>query len=162
MPVSPTGKSRVSGKSRPRPAGRIINTETRASYEPRRLGPAPARLRVESPIWRSRRFRPPLRFDCGQGSAPDRATGRPKPIATGVLQMSPVPAGRVAGCRIAGKLSGTEREWMRAGRPRSRVGPPPITLAPQGGARRLAGPQPVPMRPSRQAWWPFGDHSFFV
>ena len=31
-----------------------------------------------------------------------------------------VPAGRVAGCRIAGKLSGRQRERMRAGRPRSR------------------------------------------
>ena len=40
---------------------------------------------------------------------------------------------------------------MRAGRPRSRVGPPPITLAPQGDMRRLAGPQPVPMRQCRHA-----------
>ena len=32
-----------------------------------------------------------------------------------------VPAVRVAGRRTAGKLSGTERECMRAGRPRSRV-----------------------------------------
>ena len=31
-----------------------------------------------------------------------------------------VPAGRVVGCRIARKLSGTQRERMRAGRPRSR------------------------------------------
>ena len=66
-----------------------------------------------------------------------------------------IPAGGVAGCRIAGKLSGTQRDSMRAGRPRSRVAPPPITLAPQGGTRRLAGPQPVPMRQSRHAWWPF-------
>ena len=55
-----------------------------------------------------------------------------------------VPAGRVAGCLIAGKLSGTQRECMRAGRPRSRVAPPPIPLAPRGGVRRLAGPQPYP------------------
>ena len=34
-----------------------------------------------------------------------------------------VAAGRVAGCHIAGKLSGAQRECMRAGRPRSRVGP---------------------------------------
>ena len=34
-----------------------------------------------------------------------------------------VPADRVAGCRIAGKLSGNPRERMRAGRPRSRGGP---------------------------------------
>ena len=79
-----------------------------------------------------------------------------------------VPAGRVAGCRIAGKLSGTQRDSMRAGRPRSRVAPPPITLAPQGGTRRLAGPQLVPMRQSCHARWPlrvpscpFVDHSFF-
>ena len=52
-----------------------------------------------------------------------------------------VPTGRVAGCRNAGKLSGTQRECMRAGRPRSRVAPPPITPAPQGNAHRLAGPQ---------------------
>ena len=49
-----------------------------------------------------------------------------------------VPAGRVAGCRIAGKLSGTQRDSMRAGRPRSRVAPPPIIFAPQGGTRRPA------------------------
>ena len=62
-----------------------------------------------------------------------------------------VPAGRVAGCPIAEKLSGTQRDSMRAGRPRSRVGPPPIALAAQGGTRRLAGPQPVPMRQCRHA-----------
>ncbi len=33
-----------------------------------------------------------------------------------------VPAGRVDGCGIAGKLSDNPRERMRAGRPRSRVG----------------------------------------
>ena len=36
-----------------------------------------------------------------------------------------VPASRVAWRRIAGKLSGRQRDSMRAGRPRSRVGPPP-------------------------------------
>ena len=30
------------------------------------------------------------------------------------------------------------------------------------GMRRLAGPQPVPMRQSRHAWWPFVDSSFFL
>ena len=35
-----------------------------------------------------------------------------------------VPSGRVAGRPIAGKLSGTQRQCMRAGRPRSRVGRP--------------------------------------
>ena len=86
----------------------------------------------------------------GQGSAPDRATGRLKPVATGVLPIRPatspglcfdpvhaVPAGRVAGCRIAGKLSGTERECMRAGRPRSRVGRSPCRC---GRAVTLGGP----------------------
>ena len=62
-----------------------------------------------------------------------------------------VPAGRVAGCRIAGKLSGKQRDSMRAGRPRSRVAPPPITLAPQGGTRRLARLHPMPMWQSRHA-----------
>ena len=52
------------------------------------------------------------------------------------------PAGRVAGCRIAGKLRGTERECMRAGRPRSRVAPPPITLAPRGGTTGMPGHSP--------------------
>ena len=72
----------------------------------------------------------------------------PPPGSTGngartLLRPSPCRSRRqVAGCRIAGKLSGTQRDSMRAGRPRSRVAPPPITLAPQGGTRRLAGPQP--------------------
>ena len=39
-------------------------------------------------------------------------------------------------------------------------GPPSSTLAPRGGRRRLAGPQPVPMRQSRHAWRPFVDNSF--
>ena len=43
-----------------------------------------------------------------------------------------VPAGRVAGCHIAGKLSGTERGSMRAGRPRSRVGLFPCLLLLEG------------------------------
>ena len=37
----------------------------------------------------------------------------------------------------------------RAGRPRSRVGTPPITLAIQVDARRVSRPQLVPMRQSR-------------
>ena len=52
-----------------------------------------------------------------------------------------VPAGRVAGCHIAGKPSGTRRKCMRAGRPRSRPASP-VTLAPQRATRRVAGPQP--------------------
>ena len=52
-----------------------------------------------------------------------------------------VPAGRVTGCPIAGKLSGTQRQCMRAGRPRSRVAPPPIALAARG-ARQPVGLQP--------------------
>ena len=44
-----------------------------------------------------------------------------------------VPAGRAAGCNIAGKLSGNPRDSMRAGRPRSRVGRPDGEV---GGIRR--------------------------
>ena len=39
-----------------------------------------------------------------------------------------VTAGRVAGCYVAGILSGSLRQCMRAGRPRSRGAPPPGTL----------------------------------
>ena len=57
-----------------------------------------------------------------------------------------VPAGRVAGGRIAGKLSETQRECMRAGRPRSRVGLHCVTSSRQ---RRsvfiLARPAAVPL-----------------
>ena len=41
-----------------------------------------------------------------------------------------VPAGRVAGCHIAGKLSVTQRGCMRAGRPRSRMAHSPPRCAP--------------------------------
>ena len=41
--------------------------------------------------------------------------------------------GRAVGCNIAGKLSGKQRERMRAGRPRSRVGRPDGEV---GGIRR--------------------------
>ena len=54
----------------------------------------------------------------------------------------PFPSAGWGRCHIAGKLSGRQRECMRAGRPRSRVAPLPIALAPRGGVRRLAGPQP--------------------
>ena len=67
-----------------------------------------------------------------------------------------VPAGRVAGCRIAEKLSGTQRECMRAGRPRSRVGPglcfsrahavPAGRVAGRGIAGKLSGTQRECMR----------------
>ena len=65
-----------------------------------------------------------------------------------------VPTGRVAGCRIAGKLSGTQRGCMRAGRPRSRVGILPSLLLLKGSTLRLAGSHPVPFRQNRHAWWP--------
>ena len=77
-----------------------------------------------------------------------------------------VSAGRVAGRRIAGKLSGTLRECMRAGRPRSRGAPPPIILATQWGARRLAGPRPcrcgrtVPLVALCRPSCPFVNFSF--
>ena len=53
-----------------------------------------------------------------------------------------VPAGRVAGCDIAGKLSGTQRECMRAGRPRSRVGRFPSLLLLKGTRAGLPGRSP--------------------
>ena len=44
------------------------------------------------------------------------------PRRRGDVRSAVVRAFRVAGCPIAGKLSGTQPECMRAGRPRSRVG----------------------------------------
>ena len=52
-----------------------------------------------------------------------------------------VPASRVAGRHIAGKLSGTQRQCMRAGRPRSRWAPPPSLLLLQGERAGLPGPE---------------------
>ena len=49
------------------------------------------------------------------------------------------PAGRVAGSPIAGKLSGTQRHSMRAGRPRSRVGLFPSLLLLKGAGAGLSG-----------------------
>ena len=79
-----------------------------------------------------------------------------------------VPVGRVAGCHIPGALSGTQRECMRAGRPRSRVGPAPSLLLLKGARAGLPGRSPadaaelsrlVALRcPSCH----FVDHSFFV
>ena len=72
-------------------------------------------------------------------SSPPGSTGSGAPA---LLRPGPFRSRRQGGgCRIAGKLSGRQRECMRAGRPRSRVAPPPIALAPQGGMRRLAGLQ---------------------
>ena len=60
-----------------------------------------------------------------------------------------IPAGSVAGCRIAGKLSDNPRERMRAGRPRSRV----------VSSRWCSGGYPVgKFSESRQA--PFGKLPF--
>ena len=60
-----------------------------------------------------------------------------------------IPAGSVAGCRIAGKLSDNPRERMRAGRPRSRV----------VSSRWCSGGYPVgKFSESRRA--PFGKLSF--
>ena len=94
-----------------------------------------------------------------------RALLRPSPCGFGLQR---------AGWPIPGKLSGTLRQCMRARRPRSRVGllplllllkgertglpgrspahalpggPAPITLASQGGMRRLAGSQPPYTQP---------------
>ena len=54
-----------------------------------------------------------------------------------------VPAGRVTGCRIAGKLSGTQRKRMRAGRPRSRVGLLPSLLLLKAARAGLPGRCPT-------------------
>ena len=62
-----------------------------------------------------------------------------------------VPPGRVAGCAFAGKLSRTQRECMRAGRPRSRVGRllPSLLFLEQARAS-LPGHSPDPAaKPSR-------------
>ena len=77
-----------------------------------------------------------------------------------------VPAGRVAGCPIEGELSGTQRQCMRAGRPRSRVGPFHHSCSSRGHApvcraaarSDAAEPSCLVARPgpSRQ----FVDHSF--
>ena len=75
-----------------------------------------------------------------------------------------VPAGRVDGCAIAGKLSGTQRDSMRARRPRSRVGrfrhdcPSRESRCKRTG--RLVALNPgltIPWCPSCN----FVDHSFF-
>ena len=54
-----------------------------------------------------------------------------------------VPGVRVAGCPIAGKLSGTQRQCMRAGRPRSRVVPLPSLLLLEGARAGLPARSPV-------------------
>ena len=51
-------------------------------------------------------------------------------------------AGRLVGCLIAGKLSGTQRQCMRAGRPRSRVGLLPSLLLLEGAGAGLPGCRP--------------------
>ena len=65
-----------------------------------------------------------------------------------------VPAGRVAGCPIAGKPSAAQRQCMRAGRPRSRVGLFPSLLLLEGARAGCRAAVP-PMRQSRPASWPF-------
>ena len=54
-------------------------------------------------------------------------------------QAHAVRAGRVFGCPIAGKLSGAQRECMRAGRPRSRGAPPPQLMLLEGARAGLPG-----------------------
>ena len=54
-----------------------------------------------------------------------------------------VPAGRLAGRHIAGKLSGAQRECMRAGRPRSRVGILPLLLLLEGVSAGVPGRNPA-------------------
>ena len=64
------------------------------------------------------------------------------------------PVGRVAGCGIAGKQSGTQRECKRAGRPRSRGGLLPSLLLLEGACAGLPGSSP-PLPQNRYASWPF-------
>ncbi len=78
-----------------------------------------------------------------------------------------VPAGRVAGCRMAGKPSGRQRERMRAGRPRSQgvLFPSPLPL--KGARAGLPSRSPADeAEPSRLVALPgpscnFMDNSFF-
>ena len=134
-----------------------------------RLGSKPRELKTDGPaLLRRRHGMKPTRE---RGVPPAQVLAQPRPSSppgsTGngartLLRPSPCRSRRQGG-RVAasqGYISGTQRGSMRAKRPRSRVAPPPITLAPQGGTRRLAGSQPVPMRQSRHAWWPFVHHSF--
>ena len=78
-----------------------------------------------------------------------------------------VPADRVAGCRIAGKLSGNPRERMRAGRPRSRGGPLSSRLPFKGESAqpnwldgRLKSQFDNPLVALRGPSCPFVDNSF--
>ena len=59
----------------------------------------------------------------GNGSTTKSTKGTKQ--ASSLARPQAVPASRVAWRRIAGKLSGRQRNSMRAGRPRSRVGSPP-------------------------------------
>ncbi len=82
-----------------------------------------------------------------------------------LLQLGPYgSADRAGGCNIAGKLSGTQRQCMRAGRPRSRVGARSHHSCSSRGARRLAGLQPCRYDRTVSLRGPSGslvDHSFF-
>ena len=86
----------------------------------------------------------------------------------GLFTTHAVPTGRVAGCAIAGILSGTQRQCMRAGRPRSRVGLLPSLLLLEGAGAGLPGhtradaAEPSRFVALRRPWWPFVDYSFFV
>ena len=98
----------------------------------------------------------------------------PPPGSTGngartLLRPSPCRSRRqVARCRIAGKLSGTQRDSMRAGRPRSRGAPPPSLLLLKGARAGLPGRSPADAaEPSRlvalrDSSCHLVDHSFFV
>ena len=123
----------------------------------------------------------PIAVDSGEWIvvSPTRKRGRPPaqvlaqprpsppPSSTGngvraLLRPSPCRSRRQGGrCGIAGKLSGTQRECMRAGRPRSRVGRLPSLLL-LNGARAARWGAALPMRQNRHVWRPFVDHSFFA
>ena len=90
----------------------------------------------------------------------------PRPGSTGngaMALLRPGPCGsRRQGDRLPHRRE-TERQAKgedAGGTPALPGGPPPITLAPQGGGCRIARPRPVPIRQTRPASCPFVDNSF--
>ena len=113
--------------------------------------------KTDGPAWLQRRH--------GRKSLPGARASRPhntgtaSPVSSTRLdrqrrQDSPLAgprgfsAGRVAGCPIAGKRSGSQRHGMRAGRPRSRGCP----LAAHTGYNRAARRPPARFESADQAW----------
>ena len=101
-----------------------------------------------------------MRWGVRLGSEPGARASRPHKSSRGLVRLRhlarlatapalrfsrahAVPASRVAGWGIAGKLSGTQRSSMRAGRPRSRVGILPSLLLLNGKRAGLPGRSPA-------------------